>query len=307
MIYYIFLFILGLAAGSFLNVVSSRYRPGHPLFERETIGGRSHCPHCRKELTWYELIPVFSFVIQKGRCRNCKGKISLEYPLVEILAGLIVAGTPWYLKNLSAFGGSAVGQYSIFSFQSSVNGQWPLVMFSALWIAIFLLFLLLSIIDFRHYLIPDAINLTLGILGLILIFLLNYYGWFSDLSGSFLGHYALLFGLRGNIWVNHIAAVFLGMAVFGAIILLSKGKAMGWGDFKLALAMGFIFGWPDILVVLVTAFVVGALISLPLLIKGKKSLKDSVPFGPLLATGGALVFLFGFQFVDYYFKLFGLY
>lgn len=284
MIYYIFLFILGLAAGSFLNVVSLRYRPGHPLLGRQAIGGRSHCPHCRKELSWYELIPVFSFVIQKGRCRNCKGKISLEYPLLEILSGLIVAVVPWHLKGAG---------YGL-----------PIIV---IWTLIFLLFLLLSIIDFRHYLIPDAINLTLGILGLILIFLLNRYGWFGDLSGSFLGHYALLFGLRGNIWINRIVAVILGMAVFGAIILLSKGKAMGWGDFKLVGAMGLIFGWPDISIVLMTAFVIGALVSLPLLIRKKKSLKDAVPFGPLLTVGGTLVFLFGFQMIDYYFKLFGLY
>ncbi len=284
MIYYIFLFILGLAAGSFLNVVSLRYRPGYPLLGEQAIGGRSHCPHCRQELSWYELIPVFSFVIQKGRCRNCKGKISLQYPLVELASGLIVAAVPWYLKGAG---------YGL-----------PIIV---IWTLIFLLFLLLSIIDFRHYLIPDAINLTLGILGLVLTFLLNHYGWFNDFSGSFLGHYALLFGLRGDIWINRIVASILGMAVFGVIILLSKGKAMGWGDFKLVGAMGLIFGWPDILIVLMTAFVVGALVSLPLLIRKKKSLKDAVPFGPFLVVGGTLVFLFGFQMIDYYFKLFGLY
>lgn len=203
---------------------------------------------------------------------------------MELASGLIVAAVPWYLKGAG---------YGL-----------PIIV---IWTLIFLLFLLLSVIDFRHYLIPDAINLTLGILGLVLTFLLNHYGWFNDLSGSFLGHYALLFGLRGDIWINRIVASILGMAVFGVIILLSKGKAMGWGDFKLVGAMGLIFGWPDILIVLMTAFVIGALVSLPLLIRKKKSLKDAVPFGPFLVVGGTLVFLFGFQMIDYYFKLFGLY
>ncbi len=299
MIYYPLLFVLGLAIGSFLNVISFRYRPGHPLLEERTIGGRSHCRHCGKELNWYELIPVLSFILQMGKCRNCREKISFQYPIVEITSGLIVAIVPWYLKGL---------QFSIFGTQAAlVAGHWPLIVASAVWIAIFLLFLLLSIIDFRHYLIPDAINLALVILGLVWTFTVSHYGSINYSSGSFLEYYSSIFGLSGNIWASHIIAAMLGMAFFGAIIILSRGAAMGWGDFKLVGAIGLIFGWPDILLVLMVAFIIGALITLPLLIKKKKRLKDAVPFGPFLVLGGTLVFFFGFQIIDYYFKLFGLY
>ena len=132
MLVWLILFILGIAIGSFLNVVSLRYEPGQKLMDFKIIGGRSHCPYCGKILSWYELVPLFSFLIQKGKCRNCEHKLSWQYPLVELLSGLI------------------------FVFVPLVASYWPLVI---IWLLIFILFLLLSIIDFRHYIIPDSINL----------------------------------------------------------------------------------------------------------------------------------------------------
>ena len=96
------------------------------------------------------------------------------------------------------------------------------------------------------------------------------------------------------------------MIFFGAIILLSRGKAMGWGDFKLVGALGLIFGWPDILMVILLAFITGALVSIVVLIGKKKKMKDAIPFGPFLTTGAALTFFFGYQIIGGYFKLFGL-
>ena len=92
------LFLFGLAAGSFINVVSLRFQPGQGLLDRKMVGGRSRCPYCQKQLNWYELIPVLSFIIQKGRCRSCHQKISFQYPIVEILSGLIFVFVPLRLK-----------------------------------------------------------------------------------------------------------------------------------------------------------------------------------------------------------------
>ena len=92
-------------AGSFLNVVASRYREDKFLFSKKNLGGRSRCPQCRKQLNWYELIPLISFFIQMGKCRGCRQSISWQYPLVELLSGLIflipISANFLYAKSLS--------------------------------------------------------------------------------------------------------------------------------------------------------------------------------------------------------------
>ncbi len=279
---YIVPFIFGSAIGSFLNVVSLRYKPGQKLFNEKIIAGRSHCPHCRKTLKWYELIPIFSFIIQKGRCRHCKQKLSLQYPLVEILSGLVFVFIPLSLQAPHF---------------SSITLIWTLI---------FIIFFLIAIIDFRHYIIPDQLNVALAVLGLFLIGIKERVGDFGSFSGSFLGYYATLFGLRESIWVNHFFAAILGIVFFGLIILLSRGKAMGLGDLKLIGPLGFIFGWPDILMILFLSFVIGGACMLPLLIKKQKTMKDAVPFGPFLIIASTLTFFFGYQIINGYFKLFNL-
>src|SRR3989344_4664509 len=87
---YFFIFLIGLCVGSFLNCVI--YRLALPNFSFwKNLGGlnRSYCPHCKYNLAWLDLIPVFSFLFLKGKCRYCKKKISLQYPIVEILTGLV--------------------------------------------------------------------------------------------------------------------------------------------------------------------------------------------------------------------------
>jgi len=79
---------------------------------------------------------------------------------------------------------------------------------------------------------------------------------------------------------------------------------MGWGDFKLAGALGLIFGWPDILIVVALSFIIGSLVSVFLMLKKKKTMKDIVPFGPFLIVGATIVFFFGYQLINLYFKLF---
>ncbi len=285
--WYFILFVFGLAVGSFLNVIALRYRPKLEAESRgsflKTIGGRSKCPVCRKTLIWYELIPIFSFLIQKKKCRHCGHLISLQYPLVEILSGLIFVFVP-------------------LSLSSSLS-------IVIIWLLVFLLFLLLSIIDFRQYIIPDSINLSLAVLGIILIISqsLNL----SIFQSSFLGYYANLFDFpflnpQSSILNSHLFAALIVVLFFGAIILLSKGKAMGLGDFNLVAALGLIFGWPDILMILFLAFIIGAIFSVVLLIGKKKKIKEAVPFGPFLIVASSLTFFFGYQIIDGYFKLFGL-
>lgn len=78
--------ILGLIIGSFLNVIILRMNTG------KGIGGRSLCFSCRKSLSWYELIPVISFLIQRGKCRTCRSRISWQYPIIEFVTGILFVG-----------------------------------------------------------------------------------------------------------------------------------------------------------------------------------------------------------------------
>lgn len=307
---YFILFVFGLVLGSFFNVVSLRYKPGQKLFGKKVISGRSKCLHCHKKLAWYELIPLFSFIWQRGRCRVCRRKLLLQYPLVEFLSGLIFAGIPYYLINFQFSSTLRLGyRLSIGTiFNSQLINQlsaYQLIII-AIWILIFLLFLLLSIIDFRQSVIPDEINLLLVFLGLILLGLTVNYHKFDPVSSPSLGSYAIIFGLRDNIFINYFFAVLLGAAIFGAIIVLSRGRGMGWGDLKLIAGMGLIFGWPEIILILALSFISGAVFSIPLLTSGRKDIKDAVPFGPFLVTGATLTFFFGYQIMRFYFQLVSL-
>ena len=130
---YIFLFVFGTLIGSYINVLGLRYSPeaGFKLSNK----GRSHCPYCGHTLRWYELIPLFSFLIQRGKCRICRHKLSLQYPVVEILSGLVFVFVPMKL----GFGFPAM-----------------------IWILAFLTFIVLSIIDFRFKVIPNKLNIFIA-------------------------------------------------------------------------------------------------------------------------------------------------
>lgn len=91
-----FIFLFGLIIGSFLNCLIWR------LYKEETVLGRSYCPNCGQELKWYDNIPLLSFIILKGKCRLCKEKISWQYPLVELITGLLFA-LSYYLALKNGF------------------------------------------------------------------------------------------------------------------------------------------------------------------------------------------------------------
>jgi len=117
-------FIFGLIVGSFLNVVIYRYQTGY------TVLGRSGCLICGAPLKWFELVPVLSFLIQFGRCRACQTKISWQYPVVELLTGLIFLGSFWRAG---------------FFFSPLVIVDW----------VIFGLLIIITVYDWRHKIIPD--------------------------------------------------------------------------------------------------------------------------------------------------------
>ncbi len=298
----VILFVLGTAIGSFLNVVILRYNPeSNPTQKLFTgINGRSHCMTCGKILHWYELIPLLSFIIQLGRCRSCKTRLSLQYPIVEFLAGLIFVLVPYVLLPI---GGMAASYASI-----------------TIWIFVLLTLLLISVIDFHLYIIPDGLNLTLFALAIANFINLHFKGSFgvpennlyhsiigthAAVSGTLLGTKAtFLFFISQNIWLNFLLGGIFGAVFFGAIYFLSGGRAMGFGDVKMALAAGLLLGLPDMILATMLAFITGAISGLFLMIRSKKGMKDHLPFGPFIALGITLVFFFGYDIVDGYFRFF---
>ena len=283
---YFLLLAFGSAFGSFLNVVSLRFNPDEGGLLKD-IYGRSHCPHCGRTLRWYELIPLVSFFIQLGKCRSCSAELTLQYPIVELLSGAIFVLVPYNL--LPAHPLLPAPYFFIFT-----------------WILVLLALLLMSIIDFHHRIIPDSINVFIAVIGLIFI-VYKYFSGFQvkEISGgSFLGSYSLLFPFGGQFPLHHLIGLVFGFLFLGTLFVISGGRGMGFGDVKLAAALGLFMGWPDVGLALLLAFITGAILSLVLIFLRRKTIKDYVPFGPFIALGATLVFFFGHQILYLYFQFF---
>jgi len=281
---FIIIFLTGLIVGSFLNCVIYRLeslsgRPQRSSLWR-ALRGKSFCPHCKHTLGWQDLIPVFSFLILKGKCRYCGKKISLQYPLVEIATGLL--------------------------FVLIINYQFPKIeMLSNLTIVglldvcfLFLVSCFLIVIfvyDLKHFIIPDKIIYP----AILVVFL---YRLFELLK---FGHWDLIGNWKLEIG-NFLGAAFGTAGFFLFIVLVSRGKWMGVGDIKLAFLMGLFLGFPNILIALFFAFLIGAIIGVGLILAKRKTLKSEVPFGPFLVTGTFIALFWGPTIIDWYLNLFNL-
>ena len=245
-------FVFGLIIGSFLNVVILRFNT------ERTFGGRSGCMTCMNQLSWYELIPVFSYLGLRGRCKNCKAKISIQYPIVEFLTGLIFAML--FLK-----------------FQNILFWSTPVFIFSyAYYAAAFSILIVIAVYDFRHKIIPDMLSLVLGILAFVGLFFFNSYGFYP--------HFPSILEFASGLIIA---------APFAFFWLVSSGRWMGLGDAKLAIGLGWLIGLSRALSGVVVAFWVGAIVGLALVAFSKKhGMRTEIPFAPYLVLGTLLAFLF---------------
>lgn len=310
-------FIFGLAIGSFLsayiyrmevreglgrNPVSPKVSPKPSVWR-----GRSFCPHCGHTLAWHDLIPLLSFALLWGKCRYCKGKISWQYPLVELVTGLVFLVVALVVLTKLSLGVENLAKLSL---PQALELLYLWTVGSAL-VAIF-------VYDLRHSLIPDIlvyIGIGLAVLWRVFEFLdfdiLNLFGiW--DQSTNFVSARPSTqcvecsgfgFGISAPIVQAFLAGIGAS-AFFFAIYVFSKGAAMGFGDVKLAFLLGLFLGWPLILVALFTAFCLGALVGLILIAFKKKGLKSEVPFAPFLIIGTAVALFFGSPIIDWYLGLF---
>lgn len=296
--FYIILFVFGLIAGSFLNVLVLRYDPQKKLFNLKRLSGRSHCPYCKHELKAGELVPLLSFLFQKGKCRECGHRISFQYPFVEFLSGAIFAGLPFFLNGFYNVSASSFVNFGL---------EWWYYAFLFLWIIVFLVWLTIAVIDLREYVIPNELNALLAVLGIAIIaFLFFYGGEIIPFRESFLEQYRLVFSPFQGIILNRLLGMLAGGLFFGLLVFLSRGKGMGMGDVKLALVSGLVLGWPDIALATTLSFILGGLAGGVLLSLGKKHIKDKLPFAPFFVLGTFLTVFLGHAIVTGYFGLFGI-
>jgi len=257
MITSILIFVFGLCIGSFLNCFIYR------LENNKTVSGRSFCPNCKHTLCWLDLIPLFSFIFLKGKCRYCKKAIFFQYPLVELATGLVFL--------------------LIFNFQFSIFKQFSIIQllnFQTIFYFFYLItissvLIIIFVYDLKTMYIPSSlVYLAIGVVLLYKVY------------GAIAGHsfYALSYSFLSGLFF----ALFL--FIFWAV---SKGKWMGFGDVELAFLVGFFLGWPLVIAGFFTAFTAGGIIAMLLIILGKKNMQSKLPLGPFLVFGSFIALFFG--------------
>lgn len=237
-----FVFLIGLCIGSFLNVVILR------AFSNESIAyPGSKCPSCQTPLKWYHNIPVLSYLFLKGKCSFCKEKISAQYPVVELLTGLLFVGV--FIK----FG----------------------IDFNALFMWVFVaLFVVLATTDIKEKVIFDFHAYILIIAGL-LYNVLNLGHLYSGQIPVVIGHFA--FGINNSI-VASLLGILLGILIMEAFArfgyLVAGTRAFGEGDTYIAAGLGSIFGWKYLLTILAYAFILQIVLTVPVFVKKLYAKKD---------------------------------
>lgn len=261
----VFIFIIGLAWGSALNAFA--YRFYHKI---SWVRGRSACPHCHTILGAYELIPLISFIIQKGKCRTCKKKISWQYPLGELVTAIALCGSFIWLTRHG----------------TTIEALLVWFTFICAWSAWFIIF----IHDFYYTLVFDSIVFTATAVMVVVQSL------------------RMIFFVPSSELVSHISgfllAIIIGAGFFAAQFIVSRGRWIGGGDIRLGLLMGITLGMPHILTALVMAYIGGSVISIALLALKKAHWKSEIPFGTFLACATLVTFLFGTNVVAWYLGLF---
>jgi prepilin signal peptidase PulO-like enzyme (type II secretory pathway) len=261
-------FVFGLIIGSFLNVVVYRIRIA------DTLMGRSYCPHCKGGVAWYDNIPLISFIILKAQCRNCKKKISWQYPLVELFTAVLFA---------------AVGA----AFFSALDPTTWLATFYYLVILGSLMVIL--VYDFLYMEIPGVV-LWPAIVFSIGFKLLMDWTKIGNVGSPMDG-----------VTYSGVLAAFLAFAFFFMLVSVSKEKWMGMGDAYLVILLGLIIGWPEIILGLFLAFLFGSVWGLVLIAAKKKNLKSQIPFAPFLILGTIVTLFFYGPIISWYTGLFTLY
>jgi leader peptidase (prepilin peptidase) / N-methyltransferase len=262
--------VLGLVIGSFLNVVILRLPEGISI-----VRPRSRCPKCKRAIAWYDNVPILSYALLGSRCRGCNKKISIRYPLVEALSGIV--GLLVYYKF-----GLGIEWVIFFSFSAAL--------------------IVLAFVDLDHRILPDAITLNgiwVGILANV------YLAQPSPLAARLLR----AVGVEAtNSRVIALLASLLGAVVGGGLLwgvaeayLRLRGiEGMGFGDVKMMAMVGAFLGAPRALLTIMIGSLLGSVVGLLYIRFAGKSREYELPFGTFLAASGMVVVLCGDELVRWY-------
>lgn len=254
----LYIAVFGLIIGSFLNVCIYRIPTGQSI-----ISPPSHCTGCNTKLRALDLVPVFSWIFLRGKCRYCGAKISARYPIVEGLTSLVFI-------------------LLYFKFSISVEFLATIILSSIL--------ICVAFIDYDLKIIPNEFIIA-GMLSGAVLFTYNFFyqvsmygdrAWYNPIIGIVSG-----------------AGFLLLIAVVGSIVYKTD-DAMGMGDVKLLAVVGLFLGWRLTLVALLLTVILAALTSLVLILLKKINGKSSVPFGPFIAIGTFIAILYGWNIIDLY-------
>jgi leader peptidase (prepilin peptidase) / N-methyltransferase len=300
-------FLIGLLFGSFLNVCISRL-PGH----KSIVFPRSHCPDCGVPILWFDNIPVLSWILLRGRCRDCKRAIPWRYPLVELATGIwfaLQAARLWTVLNFYFW--TPNRGVTAFDASSSIIANVAITILGFLLIG-------LVVMDWQTHLLPNAFTLTGIGVGLLLVCVEAVFlgpGQEQVLlpQGSIRITSAGAGGPdKGNVFLTGPEALIGGriLAICGAALLLlvirwlykavRHREGMGLGDVKLiGMIAAFLGFWPAILALFV-GVLAASIYGVLLILLGKANLASKLAFGSFLAAGGLFAAQFGDRIIEAY-------
>jgi leader peptidase (prepilin peptidase)/N-methyltransferase len=259
---YVFVFALGLIIGSFLNVCIYRIPR-----DKSVVAPSSRCTSCGNPIKFYDNIPVLSYIVLRGRCRFCSEKLSIRYPVVELINAVL------YMVIFERFG---------------FNSPWVLLAYCIFVSSLIVIFF----IDLEHQIIPNSITLPgipiAVILGAVILpdpfSPMDRLGWQASIIGCLAG--------GGSFYL---------VAVIGKALL--KKDAMGGGDIKMMSLVGGLLGWKAIILTTFIGSLLGSVIGVSLILIKGREWGARIPFGPYLALGSLASLFWGNDILTWYLNI----
>lgn len=267
-----FSFLLGLIVGSFLNVCIHRWPD-----ERSVVKPRSQCPRCASPIGWKDNIPVLSYFLLGGKCRECRKSISWRYPAVELANAIIWAALA------AKFG------WQPFTFKAA---------------AFCSMMLILIFTDLEHMILPDEITKGGTLIGLAL-------SWFIPLPDGATKVFWFMANSTPSPQLASLAESFAGALVFGGMLWIMRElyyrlrgiDGLGLGDVKMAAMMGAFWGVPQTLLILLAGSIMGAVTGTLIVLLARKEWSQELPFGSYLGAAAILTTFFSDELFGAYWQV----
>ena len=237
-----FVFIFGTILGSFLNVLIHRLPTGE-----NWVSKRSYCPKCNIQIPLYRNIPIVTYLVQIGKCHHCENKISIRYPVIELLTGICAV----LLLPSSLSVDSLFNYFFLFSILCS--------------------FVVHFVVDLKHHILPDEINIYLALL-------FGFYGFF---------HQSILHMVVGGVF-----GFFLPYSVAYLFYKFRGVEGLGGGDIKLFGALGLYLGVKGIILNIFMSCFLGSIVGVGLIILKAQDKNKPIAFGPFIIIAGFLQIFF---------------